>query len=345
MLEDRKIGNIAKEVNEGMEIESDLELGENKVEFSAGRGAETAAVSLSTPGRLVCVRFQNAGKSYHFMVPPEMEAKTGDWVVVETAYGTQAGQVVQALCACAAAPVEGIVPGEIKPVLRLATGLDMARYQSMRERAERMMEAAHEELRTLGMEAKAVSAEFSLEGDQALVLCTGSLPNKEQGMLRQRLSGRLDCRVEIRLVGPRDHAKALGGFGVCGEQRCCSRFLTEFQAVSIRMAKDQSISMAPTDITGICGRLRCCLAYEHKVYKEASAGFPKRKAHIATSKGEARVVDWDILKGEVIVEIPPDGPREERERFRFPIEEIQQLNHGLSQAQPEPDDADSDTVE
>ncbi len=344
MMEDRKVGDIAKEVNEGMEIESDLELGENKVEFAAERGVDASAVSMAVSGRFVCVRFQSAGKSYHFSLPPEMEAGSGDWVIVETAYGTQAGQVVQAQCACVTS-VEGIVPGEVKPVLRLATGLDMARYQAMRERAERMMDAAHEELRTLGMEAKAVSAEFSLEGDQALIFCTGSLPNKEQGMLRQRLSGRLDCRVEIRLVGPRDHAKALGGFGVCGEQRCCSRFLTEFQAVSIRMAKDQSISMAPTDITGICGRLRCCLAYEHKVYKEASSGFPKRKAHVATPKGEARVVDWDILKGEVIVEIPPDGPREERERFRFPVEEIQQLNHGLSQAQSEPDDSDNDIAE
>ena len=133
----------------------------------------------------------------------------------------------------------------------------------------------------------------------------------------------MNCRVELRSVGPRDHAKTLCGYGVCGEERCCCRFLSEFQAVSIRMAKDQAISMAPTDITGMCGRLRCCLAYEHDVYKNASKDLPRIKSRVRTEKGEGRVIDLDILKGDVIVEIPPDGPRISRERFRFAAEDVE----------------------
>ena len=102
--------------------------------------------------------------------------------------------------------------------------------------------------------------------------------------MRRRLAQRMSCRVELRTVGPRDHAKTLCGYGVCGEERCCCRFLTDFHSVSIRMAKDQSISMAPSDITGMCGRLRCCLAYEHQVYIEESKLLPRLEIARANRK-------------------------------------------------------------
>lgn len=269
---------------------------------------------------LIYVRFQSAGRPYHFLKAPDMTLAPGDWVVVETMYGEQVGQTVQV-----GVPRQANSSGEeIKPVLRLASGLDMARYQTMQERAEHMMEVAHEEIKALGQpEVKPVSVEFTLDGSQALFFYVGNLDNKDRAQLRRRLALRMRCRVELRFVGPRDQAKQLGGYGVCGEPRCCARFLTDFQAVSIRMAKDQSISMAPTDITGMCGRLRCCLAYEHAIYKEISEGFPKRKSRVRTPQGEARVLDWDVLKGEIIVEIPPDGPREERERLRFAVEDVE----------------------
>lgn len=289
-----------------------------ELEPVAPEAQSVEVASTTAPLNLVSVRFQPAGKPYHFTLPAGLELHPGDWVVVETAYGTQVGQVI---CQSCTLP-QGVSVREVKPVLRLASGLDMARYQLMQERARRMVEVAREELRSLGAEVKVVAAEIALEGDQALLFCEGTLAGKDQPILRQRVASRTDCRVELRFVGPRDHAKALGGYGVCGEPRCCARFLTEFQAVSIRMAKDQSIPMSPTDITGICGRLRCCLAYEHKVYKEESTDFPKRKSMVHTPKGDGKVVDWDILKGEIIVEIPPDGPREERSRFRFALSEV-----------------------
>lgn len=272
--------------------------------------------------QLVSVRFQPAGKPYHFAADNNIALSADAWVVVKTIYGLQVGQVTKV------GPLEkDINTQELKQVIRRASGLDMAQYQVMQERAERMVLVAREEVKNSAMDVKIVSTEFTLDGKNALVLCTGNLTAPNQKLLKRRLSSRMSCRVELRTIGPRDQAKALGGYGVCGEPRCCARFLTDFQAVSIRMAKTQSISMAPSDITGMCGRLRCCLAYEHDVYKAASEGFPKRKSRVMTEKGEGKIIDWDILKGQVIVEVPPDGPRGDRERLRIPVEEVEVISN------------------
>jgi cell fate regulator YaaT (PSP1 superfamily) len=275
------------------------------------------------PSVVVQVNFQPAGEPYHFLAPTDNGLEIGAWVVVETSGGTQVGHLI----AWDVKPPES-VRGKLKPVLRRATGLDMARYQTLQQRGERLVEVAREELHSLrAKKVKAISAEFALEGDQARLFYTGNLSNKELNTLRRRLASRMNCRVTLHSMGPRDQAKSLGGYGICGEPRCCSRFLTEFRKVSIRMAKDQSISMAPTDTTGMCGRLRCCLAYEHQVYKDASKGFPKLKSRVRTPQGVGRVFNWNVLKGEVIIEIPPDGPRRDRERFRFAVDEVEVIPH------------------
>ena len=267
---------------------------------------------------VVGIRFQPAGKPYHFIAPETLTLTSDDWVVVETVYGQQVGQVTHL-------PQEEPTSSrsrKLRAVLRQASGLDMARHRVMLERAERLVEVAQEEVRNNNLDFKIISAELTLDGSSAIVLCCGNVAKKSLAPLRRRIASRMSCRVELRSVGPRDHAKALDGYGVCGEPRCCSRFLTGFQAVSIRMAKDQSISMAPTDITGMCGRLRCCLAYEHQVYKEEAKNLPRIKSRVRTDKGIGRVIDLDILKGDVIVEIPPDGPRRDRERFRYPADDV-----------------------
>ena len=281
---------------------------------------------------VVSVRFQTAGKLYHFAGLSDTVLNSGDWVVVETIYGEQVGLVVQAF---GTAP-QGISPKKLKQVTRVASALDMARHQLMLERARRMVDIAGEEIRApRQQDLKVVSAELSLDGTSALVFLTGNTSGKRDlNPLRRRLASRMNCRVELRSVGPRDHAKALDGYGVCGEPRCCSRFLTDFQTVSIRMAKEQSVSMAPTDITGICGRLRCCLAYEHEVYKEEAKELPRLKSRVQTDRGIGRVIDLDILKAQLVVEIPPDGPRRERERFRYAADEVKPI-------QSEADDAEA----
>ena len=262
---------------------------------------------------VVGVRFQPAGKPYHFEASKDLLLTPFDWIVVETVYGEQVGQVTH----LPEVTPEEIASRKLRAVLRRASGLDMARYHVMQQRAERLVEVAREEAASGRLDLKIVSAEFTLDGNSAIILCSGNVNKQAFATLRRKVASRMSCRVELRSVGPRDHAKALDGYGVCGEPRCCSRFLTEFQAVSIRMAKDQAISMAPSDITGMCGRLRCCLGYEHQVYKEEAKELPRIKARVKTENGIGRVIDLDILKGDVIVEIPPDGPRRDRERFRF----------------------------
>ena len=270
------------------------------------------------PARIVGVRFQPAGKPYHFSADPEQNLAPDDWVVVETVYGEQVGQVTHV----PNEPPKHIPASRLRSVLRRATGLDMARYQLMQKRAEKLVEVAKDEAKAVDKELRIVSAEYTLDGNSAIVLCTGQVNKKHFSTLRRTLSSKMDCRVELRSVGPRDQAKTLSGYGVCGEERCCVRFLTDFDPVSIRMAKDQAISMAPSDITGMCGRLRCCLAYEHEVYKEAAKSLPRVKARVETDKGLGRVIDLDILKGEIIVEIPPYGPRRDRKRYRYSADEV-----------------------
>lgn len=298
--------------------------------------AEGAPAGAVVGGTVVAVRFQPVGKIYYFLAAPELALQAREWVVVETMHGLQVGQVVTVNLppTCATCGEE-----TLRPIVRRASALDMARHQHLRERGERAVEAVAEEIKALGLkEIKAVQVEFTLDGEKAVVFCVGTLSGNDQNALRRRLAPRLRCHVDLRVVGPRDHAKMLGGYGVCGEPRCCARFLSDFHTVSIRMAKDQSISMAPTDITGMCGRLRCCLAYEHQVYLDSAKDFPKRKTRVRTSEGIGRVIDWDALKAELIVEIPPDGPRRERKHYRFPLTEVEVLS-----AEPEePTEEDSE---
>jgi cell fate regulator YaaT (PSP1 superfamily) len=270
----------------------------------------------------VGVRFQPAGKPYHFLAPAGLPIAVDDWIVVETVYGEQVGQVTHLPQVCC----QDAESRKLRDVVRRATGLDMARYYVMQQRGERLVEVAQEEIKSAKWDFKVISAEFTLDGNSAILLCTGNINKKDFAMLRRRVGSRMNCRVELRAIGPRDHAKSLDGYGVCGERRCCGRFLCEFQAVSIRMAKEQAISMAPSDITGMCGRLRCCLAYEHQVYRDEAEELPRLKSHVKTDRGIGRVIDLDILKGDIIVEIPPDGPRRERERFRDAATEVEAVS-------------------
>ncbi len=271
---------------------------------------------------VVAVRFQPTGTPYHFRAPLEMDLAANNWLVVETARGLQVGQAIAVGFELPA----GLSLNALKPVVRLATGLDMARRQFLSQRAATLVTVAREKLTAMEKVRgiKVISAEFTLDGLQAILFYTGKLADEQAYVTWQhQLSTQFNCQVELHSLGSRDEAKALGGYGVCGEPRCCARFLTTFKPISIHMAKNQSISLSPTDITGMCGRLRCCLDFEHQVYKDASQGFPRRKSHVNTPQGLGRVIDWDTLKGEVIVEIPPDGPRQTRKRHRFAVDELE----------------------
>ena len=242
----------------------------------------------------------------------------GDQVVVDTARGTQLGEVAQVI---EREPGQG--DGDIKPVNRIATPRDLLLRQMWKLKEADALEACQKRAKEIRLHnLKFISAEFSFDGTRLSILFTSENEEKiDMKSLRTDMQKIYDnSQIEFRQIGPRDVAKILGGMGACGlETRCCSRFLMEFNSISIRMAKEQGISLSPTEITGMCGRLRCCLIYEFETYNEARKGLPKRGKRIVTPAGEGKVIDVQALQGIIRVDIPEVGmkqyTREELESF------------------------------
>ena len=241
------------------------------------------------------VRFQPTGKLYDFDTRGCQKVRPGDYVLVETARGQQLGEVVTVR------PRGKGKNGKLKPIRRLATGCDLALRHQWRQEEQEALDAAREIADRLNLPIKIVVAEYTFDGRRLTFLYVSEEKKINVGKLQQRLQQKLSVRVDLRRIGPRDHAKLLGGYGACGEVRCCARFISEFSPVSIKMAKTQGISLNPSDITGMCGRLRCCLTYEHEQYQEASQKMPRRRKRVRTPYGEGRVIDLLPLKGIVVV--------------------------------------------
>jgi cell fate regulator YaaT (PSP1 superfamily) len=265
----------------------------DKVTQSSNPESQISAPELQVAG----VRFQPTGKVYCFDASDHQDLRAGDFVLVETARGQQLGEVVSLR------PVgEGEEKG-LKPVQRRATGRDLALRQQWRKKEQAALTSAREAVARLGLPIKLVVAEYTFDGQRLTLLYTSDEKKLELGGLLQRLQRTLSARVDLRRIGPRDQAKLLSGYGACGELRCCSRFISEFSPVSIKMAKTQGVSLNPSEITGMCGRLRCCLVYEHEQYVEACQVMPRRKKRVRTPYGEGRVVDLLPLRGIVVVKV------------------------------------------
>lgn len=274
--------------------------------------------------QLVGVRFSKVGKLYHFDASRLSEVKKGDWVVVETARGWQLGEVIQFVELPENAP-----DGGWKLVERVATPRDLLQRKNWQLREPDVIAACKkraEELRLNGV--KIVGAEYSFDGSRLGIMFSTETEEKvDLKSLRSDMQKLLaPSQVELRQIGPRDVAKIYGGMGACGiECRCCSRFLTEFSSISIRMAKEQGISLTPTEITGMCGRLRCCLIYEYEHYVAARQAMPKRNKRVITPQGEGKVVDVYPLREMIAVEIPLVGVREFPKAEVQPAEELENL--------------------
>jgi cell fate regulator YaaT (PSP1 superfamily) len=260
---------------------------------------------------IVGVRFQPTGKVYCFDATGYQNLRPGDFVLVETARGQQLGEVVSMLPLRDCADKE-----ELKPVKRRATGRDLAlRQRWQREEAEALA-VAREAAGELGLSVKIVVAEYTFDGQRLTLLYVSDDKKLDAGAFVQRMQRTLSVRVDLRRIGPRDQAKLMGGYGACGEPRCCARFLSEFNPVSIKMAKTQGVSLNPSDITGMCGRLRCCLVYEQDQYQEACKLMPRRKKRVRTPHGEGKVVGLLPLKGIVVVQV-------EDRRVEVPVEDVE----------------------
>ncbi|MEM6530192.1 MAG: regulatory iron-sulfur-containing complex subunit RicT [Chloroflexota bacterium] len=273
------------------------------------------------------VRFNKVGKLYHFDYKDFPELETGDHVIVDTARGRRMGQVV----AFAAVPIG---ERQYRPIMRMATPRDLVLKQQWTTNEPAALEKCREIARKTGRldGVKFVSAQYNYDGS-VLTFMFSAEDRVDVSKLLKNLSKEFShTAVEIRQIGPRDVAKILGGGGACGkEERCCSSFLTDFSPISIKMAKVQGISLNPSEITGMCGRLRCCLVYEYEQYVEARKVLPRRNKIIGTPFGEGRVIDVHPLQDAVTVIIPEEGRKLGERMDIVPLEELRKLQEKSSQ--------------
>ncbi len=266
---------------------------------------------------VVGVRFQKLGKLYHFKLADHDNIEPGDHVIVETKRGRQLGQVMVYVDPRDVHNNQGL-----QPIGRKASPRDLVMKQVWETKELDALISCREKANELGLkDAKFVKAEYSFDGSWLTFHYTTENKKLNIGRLQKELNRRFHTKVEMRLIGPRDVAKILGGYGACGAPRCCSTFLTEFSPVSIRMAKAQGISLSPQEITGMCGRLRCCLVFEYEQYVEAKKTLPKMGKRIGTPYGEGRVKDIRVLRESVVVDIEGEW----HEVFIHEIEPLEEL--------------------
>lgn len=271
-------------------------------------------------GLIASVRFYEIGKLYHFSFEHLPGLRVGDFVVVETARGRQLGQVMSMF-----SPDRDDTIRDYKPILRVATPSDTMNQKLWKAREVEALIICREKAAEVGGfdGTKFVSAQYNFDGTLLTLMFTSD-DKVNTTRLRSVLQRSYKAKLELRQIGPRDVAKLLGGMGACGIPRCCSTFLTDFSPISIKMAKAQGISLNPTEITGMCGRLRCCLIYEYEQYVEARKQLPRRNKRVGTPHGEGKVIDVLPLRDAVSVLIEDTVHIVEREDI-IPMEEWEAL--------------------
>ncbi|MEG6521317.1 PSP1 domain-containing protein [Desulfotomaculum sp. 1211_IL3151] len=247
--------------------------------------------------RVVGVRFKKAGKVYYFD-PVDISLNKGEHVVVETTRGIEYGEVVVA--PRDVADEEVVAP--LKQVLHKATPEDDHQVAANREKEQKAYEVALEKIALHQLPMKLISVEQTFDGNKIIFYFTadGRIDFRE---LVKDLAAVFRTRIELRQIGVRDEAKMVGGLGCCGRELCCASWLADFAPVSIRMAKEQNLSLNPTKISGICGRLMCCLKYENDVYEEAKADYPEIGTQVLAPDGEGKIIAVNIFRKTVSVEL------------------------------------------
>ena len=264
---------------------------------------------------IVGVRFRRAGKVYYFD-PAGFDLEVNDYVVVNTARGLELGHVV-------ASPKQisdDEVARPLKSVVRKAEPEDIKHAQEFEDREKEALTECAKLITKLQLPMKLLSAEYNLDGNRLTFFFSAAERVDFRDLVRE-LSKHFKIRVELRQVGARDESKLIGGFGRCGHPLCCTSFLSEFSPVSIRMAKEQGLSLNPMRISGVCGRLLCCLGYECEQYRVMKAKLPKEGERVSVPMGTARVVGSNPLKETVLVEL------ESGARVELPLSEVTVIDH------------------
>ena len=246
---------------------------------------------------VVGVNFKPAGRIYSFD-PADLDLKPGDAVITETARGIEFGRVKHA---ARELPDEQVV-APLKRVLRFATDADQARLGENEELAEHGLALCRERVLARNLPMKLLRAEYAFDRSQITIsfAAEGRIDFRD---LVKDLAAALRTRIQLHQVGARDAAKLMGGIGPCGRALCCSTWLTEFQPISMKMAKEQSLFLNPTKFSGVCGKLMCCLRYEYDYYRETKAQMPVLGGEVDTPDGRGRVADHNVIKETVMVEL------------------------------------------
>lgn len=246
---------------------------------------------------IIGVRFKDVGKIYYFS-PNGNKLECGKHVIVETARGVECGEVV-----IANREVEdGKVVQPLKSIIRIATEKDLETQKKNREKEQEIMKVFAQKIAEHKLDMKPIDIDCTFDGSKILFYFTAENRVDFRELVKD-LASVYRTRIELRQIGVRDEAKMLGGLGICGRPFCCSTFLGEFQPVSIKMAKEQSLSLNPTKISGTCGRLMCCLKYEQNCYEELLAITPKVGALVETAEGRGIVEDANLLTGVLKVKL------------------------------------------
>jgi len=246
---------------------------------------------------VVGVRFKRGGKIYYFNTSG-IELDLGDRVIVETAKGMEMGEIVMTDIK----KMNDKTKKPLKQVVRKASTQDLQSADEFKQREGEAMEACNRLIEKLRLPMKIISAEYNVDGSRLTIYFSAEGRIDFREMVRD-LSRNLKVRVEMRQIGPRDEAKLLSGFGRCGRPLCCTSFLSEFNPVSIKMAKEQDLPLNPMKISGLCGRLLCCLGYEFDLYREMRGKIPREGKSIKTTKGEGIVVGSKPVEEKVIIEL------------------------------------------
>ncbi|MBQ1207851.1 MAG: stage 0 sporulation family protein [Lachnospiraceae bacterium] len=261
--------------------------------------------------KVIGVRFRRAGKVYYFD-PVDLEIKKGDHVIVETARGVEFGDVVLGLKEVE----EDMVIQPLKPVLRVATEDDVKREARNREKEKEAFAICLEKIQKHELEMKLIDAEYTFDNNKVLFYFTadGRVDFRE---LVKDLAGVFKTRIELRQIGVRDETKILGGVGICGRVLCCHSYLSEFAPVSIKMAKEQNLSLNPTKISGTCGRLMCCLKNEEETYEYLNSKLPNVGDYVTAEDGtKGEVHSVNVLRQTVKVIVTLDKDEKEIRDYR-----------------------------
>jgi cell fate regulator YaaT (PSP1 superfamily) len=274
---------------------------------------------------VVGVRFNPATKVYYFDPSRFEDLTAGEHVVVETARGEEIGRVIIPPSEVS----ETEVVGKLKSVVRRASAIDLTQMVYHRLQEQEALERCQDKVRAHNLPMKIIRAEYNYDGSR-LVFSFSSEKRVDFRQLVQDLARSFKARIELRQIGVRDEAKLMGGIGRCGKLLCCNQWLTDFDPVSIKMAKQQDLPLSPMEISGICGRLLCCLAYENDYYVELKEKLPKRGKIIDTAQGSGKVVQVLPIREAVVVELETEVTME------ITLQELEEMKASRPETPPPP---------